>query len=222
MKIIQTANGIQLIDDESESNQIDYQYSYNKGDIPILLIEECNNLYEQTGLVHFIFDYDTKDKISILSHKSKDEKREEILESLLDENNGFYISDENEFNSMPSRFSYYDTETKSSDKYQRYKIVVDFIKQIGFEPSEWNLGSEYEQSFSIELIDSGVNKWTLRLRPNLFLSIEHFYKGITEGQNGIIYDGFFNRGKILNCLSACNKSYFESKVRDFKLSKLVD
>lgn len=217
MKIVQSGSGIQLIDDENTNKEMDYEYSYSKGDIPSSLIEECNDLYEETGLLHFIFDYDTKDKISSLSYKSKDEKREEVLESLLDENNGFYISSEDEFNTMPSRYSLYDTETRCVGRYKRYNKVLEFIKEIGFKANEWNLGPEYEQTFSIENnVNSSIDKWTLRLKPNMFLTIVHFYSNDTQGQNGIIYDRFFNKNIILQSLLLSNKSFFESKIRDLK------
>lgn len=222
MKIVQSGSGIQLIDDEDTNKEMDYEYSYNKGEIPSDLIEECNNLYEETELIHFIFDYDTKDKISSLSYKNKDEKREEVLESLLNENNGFYIANEDEFNSMPSRYSLYDTETSCIGRYDRYNKVLDFIKEIGFEASTWNLGPEYEQTFSIdEKKNDSVSKWTLRLKPNMFLTIEHFYSNDTEGQNGIIYDRFFNKNIILQSLMISNKSFFESKIRDMKLDNIL-
>lgn len=221
MKIIQTANGIQLVDDEVEKNSIDLEYTYINDEISQHLIEECEILFQKTGKTHFIFDYENKGKISSLTHKTKEEKRGENLDIILNDEK-FYISDGEEFRIMPSMFSYYDTEKKSQDRYKRYKIVTDFIKEIGFQPSEWNLGPEYEQSFSIELIDSGFNKWTLRLRPNLFLSIEHLCKNISEGHNVIIYNKFFNRNNILECLLNSNKEFFEAKVRDIKLSNVLN
>lgn len=222
MKIVQSMSGIQLIDDEDTNKEMEYEYSYSKGDIPISLIEECNNLYDETGLLHFIFDYETKDKISSLSYKNEEEKREEALESLLDENNGFYIGNEDEFNTMPSRYSLYDTETRCVGRYIRYNKVLAFIKEIGFNASEWNLESEYEQTFSInEKKNDSVSKWTLRLKPNMFLTIEHFYSNDTEDQNGIIYDRFFNKNIILRSLVMSNKSFFEAKIRDMKLDNIL-
>lgn len=219
MKIDQSMSEIQLIDGDT-NKEMDYEYS--KGDIPSSLIEECNNLYDETGLLHFIFDYKTKNKISSLSYKSKEEKREEVLESLLDENNGFYISNEDEFNTMPSRYSLYDTETRCVGRYMRYNKVLGFIKEIGFNASEWNLGSEYEQTFSInEKKNDSVSKWTLRLKPNMFLTIEHFYSNDTKGQNGIIYDRFFNKNIILRSLIMSNKSFFEAKIRDMRLDNIL-
>lgn len=218
----QVKNETQLIKGEKVVDKMSYEVSYNKDEIPSSLIEECNNLCKETGLLHFIFDFDTKNKISSLSYKSEDEKREEVLESLLDENNGFYIANEDEFNSMPSRYSLYDTETRCVGRYDRYNKVLDFIKKIGFEASTWNLGPEYEQTFSInEKKNDSVSKWTLRLKYNMFLTIEHFYSNDTEGQNEIIYDRFFNKNIILQSLMISNKSFFEAKIRDMKLDNIL-
>lgn len=220
MKILKSGNGIKLVGEEDNNKEMDYEYSYNKGDIPDPIIEECDKLYKETGLIHFIFDTETKGKVSSLTLKNKNERREFKIESILGDE--FYISNEDEFNSMPSRYSLYDTETNCIGRHERYNKVLDFIKKIGFKASNWNLGLEYEQTFSIEnKTDDSVSKWTLRLKPNMFLTIEYFYSDKSDGQNEIIYDRFFNRSFILRSLLMSNKSFFEFKVRDIKLDNIL-
>lgn len=58
-----------------------------------------------------------------------------------------------DFINLPSRFSYYDTETKLVGRYKRYQFVVDFFKKLGFKPSESNFGPEFEQSFIFEMYE---------------------------------------------------------------------
>ena len=73
---------------------------------------------------------------------------------------------------MPSRFIYYDTETKQTDKYKRHKHVTDFLIKIGFIPSENNLGQEYEQVFYLkEKIENGDVNVNLRINQNLLINL---------------------------------------------------
>ena len=74
---------------------------------------------------------------------------------------------------LPSRHSYYDTETKISDVYKRYDYVIKFISDLGFSPSEWNLGREYEQNFHMCIDNDMVSRFNLRIHPNLFIEISY-------------------------------------------------
>lgn len=116
---------------------------------------------------------------------------------------------------MPSRFSYYDTETKETDRYRKYKIVVDFLTKLGFTPNvEFNFGPEYDQSFLLKMNDIS---FIARVKPNIFLTIQ---EGFTdEGSPNNIFDGFFNRSKILDGF----KNYPEifSIIRDIKLEQIL-
>ena len=128
---------------------------------------------------------------------------------------GYYIGGIEEFDIFPSRFFLYDTETKMFDKYARYEYVVDFFKKIGFIPSRNNLGYEYEQVFYIETDD---DYYIIRLKPNLFLKIEHtniMYDPV------LLYYGFFIKNIILNGLLYINPS-FKSAIRDIKIDSLIN
>jgi len=128
---------------------------------------------------------------------------------------GYYIGGIEEFDVFQSRFFLYDTETKMFDKYARYEYVVDFFKKIGFIPSRNNLGYEYEQVFYIETDD---DYYIIRLKPNLFLKIEH--TNIYDIFN-LLYYGFFIKNIILNGLLYINPS-FKSAIRDIKIDSLIN
>ena len=91
---------------------------------------------------------------------------------------------------MPSRFSYYDTETKILGKYNRYNYVISFINEFGFQPGFANYGPEFEQSFFL-IIESG--KIILRLQPNLNISLRRVDHHDGDQK---VYSGFFSKSRI--------------------------
>jgi hypothetical protein len=203
--------------------------------IPEELIEECERLSEQTNGVHFIFDTYSQNWIETTKYVNKDEQREYILGKVFDDEEEverlpLCIGCLSDLKDMPSRFIYYDTETKQTDKYKRYKYVTDFLVKIGFEPSENNLGQEYEQVFYLmEKIENGEVKVNLRINQNLLINLSytktHYVSGGTSGGTGNVYSGFFTKEKVLNSLLKLipffNKSFVISKVREYNLSTIL-
>lgn len=173
----------------------DYNLNYIKDSVPKELIYKCEEKYKKTGIHQFLFS--DENRSSILQKKgNKSGNRNDKINRIIDEKNLFYISDESEFNEMPSIHSYYDTETKLSCRHQRYKYIYNFIKSLGLEPNVWNLGPEYEQNFSISS-NNPYEKFTIRLKPNFFITI--LYND--SDSNITIYNGFFNKTIITNSLS---------------------
>jgi len=127
---------------------------------------------------------------------------------------GYYIGGIEEFDVFQSRFFLYDTETKMFDKYARYEYVVDFFKKIGFIPSPNNIGYEYEQVFYKE---TDEDYYIIRLKPNLFLKIEHN----TIYDTKLLYYGFFIKNIILNGFLNTNSS-FKSTIRNIKIDSLLN
>jgi len=186
----------------------DIYIRYRK-DIPEKLILECEERAED-GETYFIFDNEITDSINY-SKMAKDKIRDSKIDRILDvDDNDYYISSEDGFKTLPSRFSFYDTETKSSDRYERYSILTDFIKKIGFEKSSSNLGLEMEQSF---IIMNKFETWKLLVQPNMFVRLLHIEPGFSVG----LYEGFFHKAKILQALSDSNEDFFKSLIRDLKL-----
>ena len=161
----------------------------DNNDVSISLINECNRLSKETGIIHFIFDKDTKNIINRNNNKKIDEIRDSKIEEILDDEESYYIGNENEFNALPSRFSYYDTETKLVGRYNRYDYVLKFVKEFGFQPGFANYGPEFEQSFFLN-IQSG--KLIIRIQPNLHISLRR----IDENGDVRVYNGFFSKSKI--------------------------
>jgi hypothetical protein len=191
--------------------------TYESSDIPQSLIDECNKLEDELNKTFFIFDKKVK---SIVNRKNKsiNEVRDIKIEEVLDDDFKYYIADENEFNSMPSRFAYYDSEIRLLGRYDRYNHVLNFFKILNFEPGFGNFGPELEQAFFYIVNYEGVSyKIILRIQPNLFI----YLKKVDENGREKTYNGFFSKSRIYFFLkSAMGDSEFKSLVRDSKLEEL--
>ena len=195
--------------------------SYERSDIPQNLIDECNQLGEN-GNIFFIFDKKIKNIVN--RNKStpdlRDSKIDEILDKNYHEESKYYIADENDFNSMPSRFAYYDSEIRLSGRYDRYNHVLNFFKILNFEPGFGNFGPELEQAFFyISNYEDISYTIILRIQPNLFI----YLKMVDENGREKTYNGFFSKSRIYDFLkSIMSDSEFKSLVRDSKLEQLFE
>ena len=198
-------------------------FRYERSDIPQELIDECEKMSEN-GETHFIFDTQTTNLVkSRWKDLRTDEKRDLLLDQLLDVNK-YHIGNVNIFSlTLPSRFSYYDTETKLSDRYERYNAVIGFLNKIGFVKNDVlgaNYGPEFEQSFILEMVDNqGYYKILIRLRPNLFISLSTFTSSEIVNQS---YDGFFNKEIIIKILRSTCPEVYKAILRDYKLDELLN
>ena len=174
-------------------------------DIEQSLIDECEKLAEETGIIHFLFDTDTSLKIKKLKTTDKIDINDDVYE----------IGTEEDFKVMPSRFSYYDTETKLTCRYKKHNLASEWFKQIGFIPSLYNYGAEYENSFILELEEG--NKLIIRLKPNLIIKVIH----ASNILNLVIYSGFFSKMNILHSIIK-ELPELKSIVRDLKLDIMFD
>ena len=214
---------IEINDGSKEHGNVeDYStFTYERSDIPQTLIDLCNQLGEN-GNIYFIFD--KKIKSIVNRNKSTDDLRDSKIDEILDisyhEECKYYIADENEFNSMPSRFAYYDSEIKLSGRYDRYNHVLEFFKILNFEPGFGNFGPELEQAFFyIVNYESVSYKIIVRIQPNLFIHI----KKVDENGREKTYNGFFSKSRIYDFLkSAMGDSEFKALVRDSKLEQLFN
>ena len=177
------------------------------------LIDKCERLAEETSMTHFLFDTDTSLKIKKLTIYDNSDRRDIILSELID-NDPYEIGTEDDFRVMPSRFSYYDTETKLTCRYKKHNFATEWFKQIGFTSGEFNYGAEYENSFTLELEDG--DKLIIRLQPNLTLKLIH-----TEELHMVIYSGFFSKVNILNAIER-KLPDFKSIVRDEKINIIIN
>jgi len=182
-------------------------------DIEQSLIDKCEKIAEETGMTHFLFDTDTSLKIKKLTISDNSDRRDIILSELIDDD-PYEIGTEDDFRIMPSRFSYYDTETKLTCRYKKHNFATEWFKQIGFTSGEFNYGAEYENSFTLEL-EKGY-KLIIRLQPNLTLKLTH-----AEELHIVIYSGFFSKINILNAIEK-RLPDFKSIVRDAKIDIIVD
>ena len=202
MEIRQTS----ILEEYSESKE-ECTFNYERSEIEQHFIDECDRLAEETGETHFLFD--TK-----LSHfiKRKDIfKKEESDLSQLEE--AYHIGTEIDFGTMPSRFSYYDTETKLKDRYEKYAFATRFIESLHFVASEFNLGSEMEQSYILELREGeDMEKFIIRLQPNLFLKIMH-----VRDDFNTIYSGFFSKRKMFESIDKHSGKLSKILIRDSKI-----
>jgi hypothetical protein len=207
MEIIQTS----ILEEYSESKE-ECTFNYERSEIEQHFIDECDRLAEKTGETHFLFD--TK-----LSHfiKRKDifKKEESDLSQLEEE--AYHIGTEIDFGAMPSRFSYYDTETKLKDRYEKYAFTTRFIESLHFVPSEFNLGQEMEQSYILELREGeDIEKFIIRLQPNLFLKIMH-----VRDDFNTIYSGFFSKRKMFESIDKHSGKLSKILIRDSKIKNIL-
>ena len=192
-----------------------------QSEVPQSLIDECEILCKD-GKTRFIFDkHLTNVARKRISHSKKETRDINLDEILLDE---YYISDESEFNLMPSRFPYYDTETKMSCRWTKHKVVTEWFEKLGFKPGLSNVGPEMEQSFTLSVYDDETGgilyKCILRIQPNLFVNLiaEHgdFIENIKT-----MYKGFFKKSEILRLLNETSPSIYKMIVREVKLEEIL-
>jgi hypothetical protein len=203
-----------------QSKSVEVQeFSYEKSKIPQYMIDECEKRSHEIEEVCFIFDNSISNLIKNRYLNDKVEKREILIDQVLEEGEEniekYHIGSELYFKEMPSRFSYYDTETKETDRYKKYKIVTDFLNKLGFSPNiEFNFGPEYDQSYLLRINEKS---FIARVKPNLFLTIQ---EGFTEeGSPNNIFDGFFNRSKIIDGFKLYPDIF--SIIRDIKLEQIL-
>lgn len=210
---------IEINDGSKPHGQVeDYStFTYERSDIPQSLVDECNLLGEKSDKIFFIFDKKIKNIVN-RNNTSIEILRDQKLDEILDDEIKYYIADENEFNSMPSRFAYYDSEIRLSGRYDRYNHVLNFFKILNFEPGFGNFGPELEQAFFYIVSYKDVSyKIILRIQPNLFIHL----KKVDENGREKTYNGFFSKSRIYDFLkSAMGDSEFKALVRDSKLEQL--
>lgn len=193
---------------------IDFKYKEN--DIKQSLIEECEELSVKNNKTYFIFDDMVSNRIKSNNQITPEILREEKLNILLEDEDSYHIGTEDDFKGLPSRYSYYDTETKLIGRYRRYDFVTSYLSKIGFTPIITNLGPEYEQSYLIELVDE---KFICRLKPNLFLKIIYQNSYFSDYEHKTIFEGFFKKTEIFEIMkSVAGKSF----LRDLKLSQILE
>jgi len=219
MNIRQLPDGTIEIDDGSKPEgfvQEESSWEYEKSEIDQYFIDECEKRAEETGEIHFLFDTKLSHFVKKKNILNKEDRRESDLSELL-ENDVYHIGTEIDFNQMPSRFSYYDTETKLKCRYEKYSFVLDFIKSLGFEPSEFNFGPEMEQAYILELReDKYVEKFIIRLQPNLFLKLIHM-----KDDFNTIYNGFFSKTKIFEAIDKQSGILSKVLIRDAKIKDIL-
>ena len=219
MNIKQLPDGTIEIDDGSKPDGFvkeESLWEYERYDIDQYFIEECEKRAEETGKIHFIFDTKLSHLVKRKNILNKEDRRESDLSELL-ENKAYHIGTEMDFNQMPSRFSYYDTETKLKCRYEKYSLVVDFLKSLGFEPSEFNLGPEMEQAYILELREGeDIEKFIIRLQPNLIMKLIHMRDDFNT-----IYNGFFSKKNIFEAFDKHSGNLSKILVRDTKIKDIL-
>lgn len=199
---------------QSKSREVS-DFTYESSEIPHDLINECERLSSENDETYFIFDNSISDLINNRYLSNKQDKREILIDQLINKNEKYHIGTEMYFREMPSRFSYYDTETKQIDRYKKYKILTNFLDTLGFQSNrEFNFGPEYDQSYTLSIEDKS---FIVRIKPNLFLSIQC---GFRNDHPNNIFDGFFSRSRIVESLKKESPD-FTQIIRDIKLDIIL-
>ena len=219
MKVMQLPDGtIQIINEDEKPDGFIEELNVEsvQSEVPQSLIDECERLCKD-GRTRFIFDK----HLTNVARKRISHSKKETRDINLDE---YYISDEEEFNLMPSRFPYYDTETKMTCRWTKHKVVTEWFEKLGFKPGLSNVGPEMEQSFTLSVYDDETGgilyKCILRIQPNLFVNLiaEHgdFIENIKT-----MYKGFFKKSEILRLLNETIPSIYKMVVREVKLEEIL-
>lgn len=172
------------------------------------LIEDANKIHDTTGEVQFIFSTATK----YYNENNIEEKRDNVLDEVDD---FFYIDTIDAFKDAPSRESVYDTIYRESNKFRRRDKIYQSLSKLGFEPSMYNLGEDYEQSFVINVGDLIIN---IRLSKNLFCKVSAF--NLKDHRIDNIYYGFYIESKILKAFATCKIALSLQMKRQFKFFSL--
>jgi hypothetical protein len=216
MKIIMNTDGTISFEEEERPVLDSIDFNYKETDIKQSLIEECEELSIKNNKTYFIFDDMVSNRIEVNNNITTEMTRNEKLNLLLDEEDSYHIGTEDDFRGLPSRYSYYDTETKLIGRYRRYDFVTTYLSKIGFIPVITNLGPEFEQSYLIELVDE---KFICRLRPNLFLKIIYQNSYFSDCEQKTIFEGFFKKTEIFEIMKSVAGTSF---ARDLKLSQILE
>jgi hypothetical protein len=222
MKIIQNPDGtIQIINEEEKPDGYIEELNIDsiKSEVSQSLINECEELCKD-GYARFIFDKHISNISKRNLSQSESETRDINISDILEEK--YYISTEEEFNLMPSRFPYYDTETKMTCRWSKHKMVIDWLSKLGFEPGLSNMGPEFEQSFVLSVNNENgsiIYKCILRIQPNLFVTLIAEYGDFIENKK-TVYKGFFKKSEILRLLDETSPDIYKMIVREVKLEEI--
>lgn len=225
MKVIQNLDGtISVIDEDVKPDGFIEELNVESvsSEVPKSLIDQCERL-SKDGKTRFIFDKHLTNTARRKVSYSKQEDRDiDLDEILLDD---YYISDEVEFELMPSRFPYYDTETKMTCRWSKHKMVIDWFEKLGFQPGPSNAGPEMEQSFTLSVYDDETGgilyKCILRIQPNLFVTLLAEYGDFIENKK-TVYKGFFKKREILRLLDETSPDVYKMIVREVKLEEILE
>jgi hypothetical protein len=225
MKVIQNSDGtISVINEDERPDGFIEELNIEsvKSEVPKSLIDECERLC-QDGKTRFIFDKHLTNTARRKVSYSKQEARDiDLDEILLDD---YYISDETEFELIPSRFPYYDTETKMTCRWSKHKVVTEWFEKLGFNPGLSNVGPEMEQSFTLSVYDDETGgilyKCILRIQPNLFITLIAEYGDFIENKK-TFYKGFFKKKEILRLLDETSPDIYKMIVREVKLEEILE
>jgi hypothetical protein len=224
MRVVQNPDGTVSIvnEDEKPDGYIEEIIVDSvSSEVPKSLIEECERLCKD-GRTRFIFDKHLTNTARRRVSFSKEETRDINLDEILSDD--YYISDEKEFNLMPSRFPYYDTETKMTCRWSKHKIVTEWFEKLGFNPGLSNVGPEMEQAFTLSVYDDETGgilyKCILRIQPNLFVNLIAEHGDFIENKK-TMYKGFFKKSEILRLLNETSPSIYKMIVREVKLEEIL-
>ena len=224
MRVVQNPDGTVSIvnEDEKPDGYIEEIIVDSvSSEVPKSLIEECERLCKD-GRTRFIFDKHLTNTARRRVSFSKEETSDINLDEILSDD--YYISDEKEFNLMPSRFPYYDTETKMTCRWSKHKIVTEWFEKLGFNPGLSNVGPEMEQAFTLSVYDDETGgilyKCILRIQPNLFVNLIAEHGDFIENKK-TMYKGFFKKSEILRLLNETSPSIYKMVVREVKLEEIL-
>jgi hypothetical protein len=167
------------------------------------LIESCEKISIECGEIMFIFD-----KMDSFDNRSDLEEREVMIDSILD---GLFIGSQEDFGDHVSRWTYYDTVTKTTNQSLRYHKAYTFItEKIGLFEKKPILDPTKEVVF----FNEGIR---LALKPNLMISISYFSDNKQEAYGM----SFFDPKWIKKCITRISEKLSLEEKRNLKLNMIL-
>ena len=125
----------------------------------------------------------------------------------------YCVISENVFLKYPSLYIYYDTETKTSTEEERRGFILQYLYDIGFEPSEYNTDIAFNKFYSI---DTGRLKIRIEMSKNAMITL-YVYDRSSDSTH--TYRSFFNQYYLKHNIEKYLKL---DDFREIKLNKILD
>ena len=164
------------------------------------LIDKANDISDETGTIQCIYDMC---EIEFIDHSIDSDNCDDF----------FYIDSWIGLEGLPSRHTYYDTETRLVNFLDRHFNIRNFLKILNFKPLDINGFEQNEMFFEpkreISYRNLNNSNVIIRVKPNLMIEFSKFdHIGLNKR-----FTFFYNRNQILSLLNITKEELREIKLK---------